>query len=146
MRKQVAFLLASFVLASGAAYAHSELVGSIPADKAAVASAPKQVMLQFSEAVQLTALTVQKEGQSKQSVGPLPADAAEHFMVAVPSSGDGRYTVMWRALSDDGHIVAGEFSYAVGAAGTQPAAHGDHAQMHTDHAGADHHDEADHAH
>ena len=146
MRKQVACLLASFLVVSGAAYAHSELVGSIPADKAAVATAPKQVMLQFSEAVQLTALTVQKEGQSKQSMGPLPADAAEHFMVAVPSSGDGRYTVMWRALSDDGHIVAGEFSYAVGAAGAQSAGQGDHAHMPAGHAGEDHHDEADHGH
>jgi copper transport protein len=151
-KQAIRFLLASFVAASGVAYAHSELVGSIPADHAAVAAAPTQVMLQFSEAVRLTALAVQKEGQPKQSMGPLPADAAEHFMVSVPASGDGRYTVTWRALSDDSHVVAGEFSYMVGAAGAQTAAAdaghagpADHAHMHMDHSGTDHHEGADHS-
>ena len=147
MKKQLVwFLAASFAAASGAAYAHSELVGSIPADKTAVTSAPSEVTLQFSEAVRLTALAVQKEGQAKQSVGPLPADTAEHFMVAVPSSGDGRYTVTWRALSDDSHIVSGEFTYIVGAAGAAQTEHAAHAHMPTAHSGADHHDEPGHAH
>src|SRR3970040_721121 len=66
------------------AYAPTELSQSMPADKAVLEAAPKEVMLHFSEPVRLTALSVQKQGESKQSLGPLPADAGEDFLVGAP--------------------------------------------------------------
>jgi methionine-rich copper-binding protein CopC len=99
------------------AYAHTELSGSVPADKAVLEAAPKEVMLHFSAPVRLTALSLQKQGQSKQSLGPLPADASEHVSIAAPALSEGRYTVSWRALSADTHVMTGEFDFAVGAAG-----------------------------
>jgi methionine-rich copper-binding protein CopC len=80
-------------------------------------AAPKEVMLHFSAPVRLTALSLQKQGQSKQSLGPLPADASEHVSIAAPALSEGRYTVSWRALSADTHVMTGEFDFAVGAAG-----------------------------
>ena len=105
--------------------AHTELSASVPGDNAVLEAAPKEIMLHFSEPVRLTALTVQEQGQSKQSLGPLPADANEHFLVAAPALDEGRYTVSWRALSEDTHVMTGEIAFTVGAAGTaaQPTPH-----------------------
>ena len=99
------------------AYAHTELSASVPADNAVLAAAPKEVMLHFSEPVRLTALSLQKQGQAKQSLGPLSADASEHFLVAAPTLSEGQYTVSWRALSEDAHVMTGEFAFTVGAGG-----------------------------
>src|SRR3970040_1943719 len=99
------------------AYAPTELSQSMPADKAVLEAAPKEVMLHFSEPVRLTALSVQKQGESKQSLGPLPADAGEDFLVGAPTLSDGQYPVSGRALSEDTHVMTGEFAFTVGAGG-----------------------------
>jgi methionine-rich copper-binding protein CopC len=121
----IAFLGAIAQLASG----HAELSGSNPAADAVLGKAPKEIMLHFSEPVRLTALSVQKQADSKQSLGPLPRSASEHFSVAAPELSDGQYTVTWRALSEDTHVMTGEFAFAVGAgsAPAQPAEPQDHA-------------------
>jgi len=112
------FQLTLIALATGAAqsaFAHAELSASTPADCAMLESAPDNVNLTFSEPVRLTALSVQKDGAAKRSLGPLPAEAAEDFVVAVPTLEGGHYTVSWRALSEDTHVMTGEFIFAVGA-------------------------------
>jgi len=122
-------------LLGSVAYAHTELSASMPADKAVLEAAPKQVMLHFTEPVRLTALTIQKQGDAKRDVGPLPAQAGKDFALAAPELGTGAYVVSWRALSEDTHAMTGEFSFTVGAAGAQaphsePAGHSGHSQPH----------------
>lgn len=126
--------IALVALVGQIAYAHTELSSSMPADKAVLAAAPKEVMLHFSEAVRLTALSVQKQGESKQSLGPLPAEVNKNFMVAAPTLSEGQYTVSWRALSEDAHVMTGEFAFAVGAGGA-PAQHSEIAQPEQPHSG-----------
>jgi len=114
--------LALIALAAGAsqtAFAHAELSGSAPANCAMLESTPEDVTLNFSEPVRLTALSVQRGGAAKQSLGPLPAEALERFVVAAPALEDGHYMVSWRALSVDTHVMTGEFMFMVGAAGDQ---------------------------
>ena len=125
----IAFLSAVAQLA----YAHTELSSSVPAADAVIATAPKEIMLHFSEPVRLTALSVQKQGEAKQSLGPLPRDASEHFMVAAPALGEGQYSVSWRALSEDTHVMTGEFAFTVGAEGAAPAQHAE--PQHDSHSG-----------
>ena len=122
-------------LAGGAAQlalAHTELSESVPTDRAILESAPEEVALNFSEPVRLTALSVQLDGAAKRSLGPLPADASAHFGVAVPALEDGHYTVSWRALSEDAHVITGEFMFIVGATGD----HSEHTDDAADHSGA----------
>jgi copper resistance protein C len=114
-------------LVTSAAFAHSELTSSVPADKASVAAAPKEVMLHFSEPVRLTALAVTRAGEAQRKLSPLPAQPQKDFSVASPGLSKGQYTVTWRALSGDAHVMTGEFTFAVGepaAAGASPEAHG----------------------
>lgn len=129
------------------ALAHTELAETVPADRAVVAAAPENVQLRFSEPVRLTALAVQQDGAAKQSLGPLPAATTEEFSVALPALGDGHYVVTWRALSEDTHVMSGEFMFAVGPEGAHEA-HMNHgaaqADEHGEHASQDHHDQDHH--
>lgn len=109
-------------LLAQSALAHTELAASTPANHATVASAPESVELKFSEPVRLTALTIQPEGAAKQSLGPLPSATTANFSITLPKLGNGSHVVTWRALSEDTHVMQGEFMFVVGAAG-EPATH-----------------------
>lgn len=109
------------VLVGQLAFAHAELTSSVPADGATLAAAPSEFVLRFTEPVRLTALAVQKMGGTKQDLDPLPSAANNAFTVASPTLADGRYTLTWRALSEDTHVMTGELVFAVGAGQMAPA-------------------------
>lgn len=128
--KQFSILTVAFSMffAGASALAHTELKASVPANAATVDQAPENVELTFSAPVRLTALSIQKDGEQKQSIGPLPAANNATFTVALPDTiGDGHYVVSWRALSEDTHVMSGEFMFAVGAAGSH-SEHQNHAE------------------
>ena len=56
MKKPV-LVMALLALTHAVAYAHTELSASMPADKATLEAAPKELMLHFSEPVKLTTVT-----------------------------------------------------------------------------------------
>ena len=127
-------------LMAAPAFAHSELTGSMPADKASVAAAPKELMLHFSEPVRLTALAVTKAGEAQREISALPSERQKDFSIASPGLAKGQYTVSWRALSGDAHVMTGQFTFAVGepiAAGasqeTHGGAQGEHGAQHSQH-------------
>lgn len=107
--------LASLAVA-GIANAHAHLHMSAPANHSTVTAAPKQLTLEFNEAVQLTALTMQKGDSKATDVGPLPAMAMKEFTLTLPTLDAGNYIVKWRALSDDGHIMADKILFTIGSA------------------------------
>ena len=102
------------VLVSNLASAHAHLHMSMPANHSVVAEAPKQISLQFNEAVQLTAATIQKGDGPATKLGPLPDAAAKEFNLAAPALEPGNYIVKWRALSDDGHIMSDKLLFTIG--------------------------------
>jgi methionine-rich copper-binding protein CopC len=83
-------------------------------------------MLHFSEPVRLTALVVTRTGEAKRELGPLPTERLKDFAVASPGLQKGQYTVSWRALSQDAHVMTGEFTFAVSEAVAAGAAHEGH--------------------
>ena len=133
MRLSQLSLIALAASAAQTVFADAELSASAPANCAMLKSAPENVTLNFSEPVRLTALSLQKDSAAKQSLGPLPTEALEEFVVAAPALEDGHYMVSWRALSEDTHVMTGEFMFMVGAAG-------DHAQHMNCTADADNHE------
>lgn len=144
--KRSMYAVAGLLLASSLAHAHSQLTSSTPADKALLASAPKEVVLHFSEPVRVTALSVMPSGGQRQNLAGIPAEFLKDFTIPAPRLGEGKYDVSWRALAPDSHIMTGTFTFSVGA--TDPASHGDHADhaAHADHAdNAAHADHAEHA-
>ena len=102
------------VLVSILANAHAHLHMSTPANHTVVVEAPKQISLQFNEAVQLTAATIQKGDGPAIKLGPLPDVVAKEFNLAAPALEPGNYIVKWRALSDDGHIMSDKLLFTIG--------------------------------
>jgi methionine-rich copper-binding protein CopC len=112
--------IALVLLLPSLAHAHAQLSSSMPADQASLQSPPKELMLHFSEAVRLTALTVARDGDRPQPVGSLPVSVTKDFSVAVPQLAVGHYTVSWRALAGDAHVMTGTFTFTIG--GANPSA------------------------
>jgi copper transport protein len=123
-------VIALVVMWPSLAAAHAKLASSVPADEASLQSPPKALTLNFSEAVRLTALSLARDGERPQPIGSLPAGMMKDFSVAAPSLPAGRYSVSWRALAADSHVMTGTFTFTVGAAG----ASADSAQGHSGHA------------
>ncbi len=114
--------LLAALLASPLVLAHVHLVASTPANGSVVASAPTTLVLKFSEAARVTALTIRKAGApGAQKITPLPDHAGAQLAIAAPTLSPGAYLVMFRALDpDDGHVSGGKFSFTVAPTGKQP--------------------------
>jgi methionine-rich copper-binding protein CopC len=105
-----------------AASGHAHLQKSSPADNSMIATSPSNLVLNFSEAARLTALSIQKDSESPQNLKPLPTSAAQQISVPLPPLTPGAYSVSWRVLSDDGHVMAGTLHFTLGSA-DHPADH-----------------------
>jgi methionine-rich copper-binding protein CopC len=100
------------------ALAHTHLKSAVPAEGSTVASAPTEFVLTFSEATRLTALSIQKDGGAQQKISALPTAAAAQTRIPAPKLDDGRYTLNWRVVGSDGHVVDGKIVFTVGGKAT----------------------------
>jgi methionine-rich copper-binding protein CopC len=109
-------LLLGFLFASGAA-AHTGLASSEPAADESVAGPVSEIVLTFSGEVRLTAVALTDSSDAAKTLGALPKDTAERFAIPVEESlAPGAYTITWRAVGADTHVVSGEISFSVGSA------------------------------
>jgi methionine-rich copper-binding protein CopC len=98
----------------GSAHAHAHLLQATPADGSALAVAPGSFALTFNEAATLTSLTLQKQGQPAQKVADLPTKPSAQFNIPAPKMDAGSYTLSYRVLSDDSHVMSGTIKFKVG--------------------------------
>lgn len=116
----MAVILGSTLAWTPSALAHAVVEQISPADRARLDSAPAEVRITFSEAVQLLqgrdASVVTETGESVASgPGVVPADNANQVVIPLQRDlGAGSYTARWRIVSADGHIVGGASVFAVG--------------------------------
>jgi len=101
------------IAASACIQAHAQLQRATPADGSVLSRAPTELVLSFSEAAQLTALSIEKEGGAKQKLGSLPQKPQTTISVALPQLAAGRYVVSWRAVGADGHVVPGQIHFTL---------------------------------
>jgi copper transport protein len=120
-------LAAAIGLATPAS-AHARLDHSTPASGARLTSAPDRLVLAFSEGVQASPQNgLQLMHADGTPVSGLVAATSGQLLTArIPARlTDGIYVVRWRVLSNDGHVVHGEFTFTLGAGvGLPPAAAG----------------------
>ena len=94
--------------------AHSPLAATMPADNEVLAAAPDSLQLTFKGTVRLAHLSLARDGADI----PLGKDhlmqKATQHEVPLPALADGHFQVRWRALSADGHVIKGTFSFTVG--------------------------------
>ncbi len=134
MSSPTARLVGALLIAAGVVWlcratpadAHALLRSSSPRDGSSVQREPAAVSLTFTERPDpdLSAVTVIGPGRMKLS-GPARPVPGRPSTLRVPlrrGGGRGVYTVQWRTVSAvDGHVTAGTFTFAVGAAAPPPA-------------------------
>ena len=94
--------------------AHSPLVSSSPADGDTVTAAPRTIEMTFRGTARLVrlALSGARSGKVNLGDGHLMVEKQRHT-VSLPEMLPDEYEVRWRALSADGHVVKGSFSFTV---------------------------------
>ena len=116
MPRFIPVILVTSLLWSSLSAAHTHLVGSIPADHAQLATVPKEVVLTFAEAVEMTAASLES-ADGKTALKP-PEGNTKEVHIALPAVSAGHYRLQWRATSDDGHVMSGALSFEVKGAGS----------------------------
>jgi len=103
---------ALLVAGATAAQAHDILVGTSPVDGSTAKVVPARVTLTFDQpalAVGTEILVTGPAGQVQRGAAVLVDNIViEHLQ---PGSPAGRYAVIWRVTSNDGHPVSGRFSF-----------------------------------
>jgi methionine-rich copper-binding protein CopC len=119
-RTLVLALLAVPVLAlllPAAGWSHAYLVRSVPAARTTVARAPERVQVWFNERLEPAYSRLSVWGRDGKRVDAadvaVAVDEPTRLSVGVPALPAGGYTVKYRVLSVDGHVVEGEFAFTV---------------------------------
>lgn len=118
------FALAAIVLfaAPAVALAHATLVLADPADGAVLATPPRAVRLLFDDAIRAQPGVKAIRNGGNSILGGKPRVLNDRTLVIPlrPGLRPGDYTVLWRALSDDGHALAGIITFGVGSGRARP--------------------------
>lgn len=119
-RRSVPGVLIALLLLGGSpapAPAHAVLVTSSPARRATLGRPPERVALTFNERVEpaYSRMSVWDEGGRRVDASDAGVDPRDPRVLAVslPPLRPGRYTVRFRVLSVDGHIVESSFAFTV---------------------------------
>jgi methionine-rich copper-binding protein CopC len=104
---------------------HFALERSSPEADATV-QAPSEIRLWFTEAPQdgTTAIRLVEAEEADVEVGEVTQDADDETSFFVEIQGTlpaGTYTVSWRGMGDDGHVVRESFQFSVAAQNDHPA-------------------------
>lgn len=110
---------------SSAAWSHAALVKSVPGSREELAQSPTHIRLQFNEKIEAKFSTVALEdaaGNKLELDVPAAAPDSEFQLdVGIPKPLDaGRYTVRYRALSQDGHVIEKSYAFTVKPARATP--------------------------
>jgi methionine-rich copper-binding protein CopC len=107
--------LATWVLAvlPLSAEAHAHLMQATPANDSVLTQAPSSFTLQFNEPARLTALSLQKDNETPHKIGGLPTAASAQWVIPAPALAPGSYTLSYRVLSADSHIMSGSIKFRI---------------------------------
>ena len=114
------FLIASvsaFLLPT-AALAHAMLDHASPSVGSSQATAPREVVLWFTQDLEpaFSQIEVRSASGSAVTTAKARVDRTDHTQLRVPLKrlGPGTYKVIWRVLSVDTHRTQGDFTFRVG--------------------------------
>jgi methionine-rich copper-binding protein CopC len=112
----VALLALALTIAARPAERHLRLVKAEPAVDGVTTTAPTALRLHYSEAPQLRATSAKLSDAAENviEVGEIEADEKESRIIIVPvkdTVAPGVYTVAWRAMGSDGHVLSGTYKF-----------------------------------
>jgi len=104
------------LVATASASAHALLLESTPKADTAV-TAPSQIVLRFNGRIETRLSAVTLIGGPRQTriflVKPRASDRPDVLIYPIPLREPGRYRLEWKALSVDGHLTDGSFSFDI---------------------------------
>ncbi|MBH0204048.1 MAG: copper resistance protein CopC [Nitrospira sp.] len=113
------FLVVALALGmpAASALAHSMLVKAEPARRAVLTKAPNQVRLWFNEKIEgdyASLVVLDDKKQSITDVKPtLASDDPKSIILPLPELVPGKYSIKFRVLSVDRHVVESSFDFTV---------------------------------
>ena len=118
MRIQFIFcMVVQLMLLPSLSFAHAYLVKSVPAGRATLFSAPGKIQLWFNERREPKYSSASVYDAAGQRVdgdnAQVSSDDPKQLSVALKKIPAGRYTVKFRVLSVDGHVVEQSFPFTV---------------------------------
>lgn len=115
MKPIVLSTVAAMMLLPAVCLAHTHLVRSTPAENSSLNKSPPLATLVFAEPVTVTAVRIESSTGGKTAVKLPSASPNAQTSVPLPSLAAGHYTMSWRAVSDDGHIMSGDIHFTIAA-------------------------------
>ncbi|MDV3252444.1 copper resistance protein CopC [Devosia sp. BK] len=103
-----------FALAAPA-FAHAQLIGSDPSDKAVLNAAPEALTLRFNEPVTPLAITLIDPQGGKTDLTAVTRGGERVEVPLADPLGEGTHVLSWRVTSIDGHPIGGALVFSVGA-------------------------------
>lgn len=111
MKRWLALVLGSSL--AFAVHAHTKLATTSPEADTTVA-APRTITLTFAGDVRLTSVALSDAAGREKHLDAVPTAVANRFELAIHEGlTPGKYTVVWRAVGGDTHIISGEFAFTV---------------------------------
>ncbi|MDX6408714.1 MAG: copper transport protein [Gaiellaceae bacterium] len=112
--KRLLLILATLSLVlPGQAFAHSTLEQTKPGFRERLSSSPPKIVLRFDQEVQILPNALRLYS-STASVHVQRVEIKGSYLTAwLPRLPKGAYTVRWHAMSGDGHVVSGVFTFGV---------------------------------
>lgn len=115
--------------------AHSPVAYVIPKDEAMIKESPEAMELVFTGPSKLIKVTLHRmlANENTSLIGGLLGDAqveeivlsgdqlmkeGKRHLIELPQLIDGKYEAAWRAISEDGHTIKGDFSFEISPNGT----------------------------
>ena len=109
--------LAALALWPATALGHAVLVKSVPAQRAALVEPPPRIELWFNErlepAYSKASVTNESGTQVDLRDGKVSPEDPRRLSLSLPTLTPGRYTVSFRVLSVDGHVVESRLTFTV---------------------------------
>jgi len=122
VRKAIALVSLLALAAPAAAFAHASVRATQPSYRERLERAPRTVWLRFDQGVKALSNSITVVDADGTVVSrKTRTEADPHVIVAtLKTLPKGAYTVRWHALSSDGHVVSGVWTFGVGVAAPPP--------------------------
>jgi copper transport protein len=116
MKRALLLAVLAALMLPASALAHASLRKESPSFRQRLAAPPRQIVLQFDQTVDALPKAIQVFTTKGENVAGTPraVPSARELVVSLQRLPKGPYTVRWQALSNDGHIVSGVYTFGVG--------------------------------
>ena len=122
MRRILAVAVFAALAVPGTASAHATLRQTVPSFQQRLNQAPAQALLRFDQRVTALpgSIRVYSAGGKLVSGPARNAPDARRVVASLPRLPRGAYTIRWNAISSDGHVISGVYTFGVRVAAPAP--------------------------